>query len=118
MSRRFAVNAVCLLLALVSISGSMAGSGCQAAPAGPPADDPRATADLKLLVSRFQGKPSGSDLAAFEVSHPNTRAAALARFLRGYLAFASADYLSAATALDRRYGCAREGYDAGRAPYT
>ena len=64
------------------------------------ADESKALQDLRLLVARFDGKPSSGDLQSFESSHQNTRAGNLARFLRGYLAFEAGDWGSALAALD------------------
>lgn len=57
---------------------------------------------LAGLLARTEGKPSPADLTAFEGSHRATRAGALARFLRGYLAHESKDFAGAAAAFDGR----------------
>src|SRR6185436_525470 len=41
---------------------------------------------LASLLARTEGRPAPADLMAFESANGGTRAAALARFLRGYLA--------------------------------
>jgi soluble lytic murein transglycosylase len=55
---------------------------------------------LAALMARTSGRPSFEELSAFESSNGGTRAAALARFLRGYLAADSQDWARALAALD------------------
>lgn len=55
---------------------------------------------LASLVARADGRPSPADLTSFESANGGTRAAALARFLRGYLASEARDWTGALAALD------------------
>ncbi len=63
-------------------------------------DSERGISELRSLVASASGKPAANDLAALESKHAGTRAAALARFLRGYLYFTAQNYQAAADALD------------------
>jgi soluble lytic murein transglycosylase len=58
--------------------------------------------ELRALIDGTAGKPDASELAKIESRYPQTRAAALARFLRGYLAFTSQNYAAAVDAFDAR----------------
>jgi soluble lytic murein transglycosylase len=98
MGGRKAIRGTCLVLSMVFVVGMVSGAGCVATPVV--ADESKALQDLRLLVARFDGKPSSGDLQSFEASHPNTRAGNLARFLRGYLASDAGDWGSALAALD------------------
>ncbi|MEW6130480.1 MAG: transglycosylase SLT domain-containing protein [Acidobacteriota bacterium] len=57
---------------------------------------------LGELLESKAGKPSSTDLAQIESRYPQTRAASLARFLRGYLAYTSQNYSAAVDAFDAR----------------
>src|SRR5918999_215680 len=59
-------------------------------------------AELRALVATKSGKPAASDLTAIESRYPDTRAAALARFLLGYLYYSSQNYQAAVEALDAK----------------
>ncbi|HSO73695.1 MAG TPA: hypothetical protein VLU47_02565, partial [Blastocatellia bacterium] len=84
-------------LLIVSLAAPMT-VACQRAP-----NDPnRGLDELRTVVESAGGKPTSAELTRVESRHPKTRAAALARFLRGYLAYSSQDYKSAADALDAR----------------
>jgi outer membrane protein assembly factor BamD (BamD/ComL family) len=65
-------------------------------------DTGRGTAELRALVAAAQGRPAASDLERVESKYPQTRAAALARFLRGYLYYSAQNYAAAVDALDAR----------------
>jgi soluble lytic murein transglycosylase len=65
-------------------------------------DPDRGIAELSSLVEGAQGRPAPADLQRIESAHPRTRAAALARFLRGYLYYNSQNYAAAIDALDAR----------------
>lgn len=58
--------------------------------------------ELRQLLARTDGKPSTADLASFETSRGGTKAATLARVLRGYIAYEAKDWAAAAAALDAR----------------
>lgn len=60
----------------------------------------RGLADLRAIVANSQGKPAASELSRIESKYSNTKAASLARFLRGYLYYNSQSYEAAADALD------------------
>ena len=62
----------------------------------------RGIAELSELVERSQGRPAPADLQKIEANYPRSRAAALARFLRGYLYYNSQNYAAAVDALDAR----------------
>ncbi|HWO00342.1 MAG TPA: transglycosylase SLT domain-containing protein [Blastocatellia bacterium] len=82
---------------IVSLTAPMTVS-CQRA-----ANDPnRGVDELRALVEASGGKPAAAELTRVESRYPKTRAAGLARFLRGYLAYSSQDYKSAIEALDAR----------------
>jgi hypothetical protein len=63
-------------------------------------DAERSISELRALVAASGGKPTAADLARLENKHDKTRAASLARFLRGYLAYSSQNYSGAMDALD------------------
>ncbi len=60
-----------------------------------PVDSGRGMADLRALFSRGR-EPSDAELQAVERKYPNTKAAALARFSRGYRKYVNRDYAAAA----------------------
>src|SRR5918911_2842916 len=62
----------------------------------------RGIAELSALIERAQGRPAPADLQQIEANYPRSRAAALARFLRGYLYYTSQNYAAAVDALDAR----------------
>jgi len=62
------------------------------------ADSARGMADLQALFSR-KGEPSDAEVQAVERRYPNTKAAALARFSRGYRKYVNRDYAAAADLL-------------------
>lgn len=66
------------------------------------ADPERGTAELRALVESAQGRPAANELSRIESAYPHTRAAALARFLRGYLYYSAQNYQAAVDALDAR----------------
>jgi soluble lytic murein transglycosylase len=70
-------------------------SGCR----GTGATD-RGVDELHSLVTASGGRPADEDLLRLESKYPRTRAAALARFLRGYEHFNFKDYDGAISALD------------------
>lgn len=65
-------------------------------------DQGRGAAELRNLVEGSQGRPAPADLSRIESAYPNTRAASLARFLRGYLYYSAQNYQAAIDALDAR----------------
>jgi soluble lytic murein transglycosylase len=73
-------------------------------PAAPEPDAKRdsdpAMPKLASLLARTEGRPAPADLMAFEGANGGTRAAALARFLRGYLAADAQDWSGALAAFD------------------
>ncbi len=56
--------------------------------------------ELRSLVHAASGKPTVAELARIESKYPRTRTAALARFLRGYLAHEAQNYQAAVDAFD------------------
>lgn len=60
----------------------------------------RGLADLRALVESSSGKPAATELSRIESKYSNTKAASLARFLRGYLSYGAKDYQAAIDALD------------------
>ncbi|HKQ04200.1 MAG TPA: transglycosylase SLT domain-containing protein [Blastocatellia bacterium] len=62
----------------------------------------RGIAELSALVESNQGRPAPADLQRIESAYSRSRAAALARFLRGYLYYTSQNYAAAVEALDAR----------------
>ncbi|MBI3652425.1 MAG: transglycosylase SLT domain-containing protein [Acidobacteria bacterium] len=65
-------------------------------------DPQRGVQELRDVVENAAGKPPATELAKIESRFPKTRAAALARFLRGYLAFTAQDYATAVDAFDAK----------------
>src|SRR5258708_29370308 len=63
-------------------------------------DPSRGITELRSLVESAQGHPEAADLQRIEAANPRSRAAALARFLRGYLCYTSQNYSGAIDALD------------------
>lgn len=63
-------------------------------------DPSRGMQELNALLEGSEGKPDPAELSRIESRHPQTRAAALSRFLRGYLAFSAQDYQAAVDAFD------------------
>ncbi len=98
---RSRVSSVVVLLVACAVAGS-ALVGCQfgATPVAEAKEKDPALMRLGNLLARTDGHPSSAELADFEGSVRGTRAAALARFLRGYLAADSQDWSGAAAALD------------------
>ncbi|MFY9607036.1 MAG: transglycosylase SLT domain-containing protein [Blastocatellia bacterium] len=99
-TRRNRAVAASLQAALLIVSlGAPMTVACQRAP-----NDPnRGIDELRTMVEGAGGKPTAAELTRVESRYPKTRAAALARFLRGYLAYSSQDYKSAVDALDARW---------------
>ena len=62
----------------------------------------RGLSELRALVASADGRPAPGDLLRIESEHSDTRAAALAKFLRGYQYYLAKDYKKAAEALDVR----------------
>ncbi|HEY3138075.1 MAG TPA: transglycosylase SLT domain-containing protein [Blastocatellia bacterium] len=71
---------------------------CQRGPKDPDAG----IEELQRLARDGNGKPAVSDLTGIEARYPRSRAAALARFLRGYLYYTVQNYQAANEALDTR----------------
>jgi soluble lytic murein transglycosylase len=67
-----------------------------------PADQQSGMEELRQAVRSASGRPSVEDLTRIESRYSRTRAAALARFLRGYLYYAAQNYPAAIEALDGR----------------
>jgi soluble lytic murein transglycosylase len=65
-------------------------------------DNQRGLQELRALVESAAGKPSAGELAKIESRYGKTRAASLARFLRGYLAYSAQDYAAAVDAFDSK----------------
>jgi soluble lytic murein transglycosylase len=65
-------------------------------------DRDRGAAELRSLIESSQGRPVAADLSRIESAYPHTRAASLARFLRGYLYHSAQNYQAAIDALDAR----------------
>lgn len=84
-------------LLIISLAAPMS-VACQRAPGDPN----RGVEELRRVVEGASGRPTAGELGRVESRYPKTRAAALARFLRGYLAYSSQDYKSAVEALDAR----------------
>ena len=82
---------------ILSLTAPMTAS-CQRAPSDPN----RGIDELRALVESAGGKPATAELIRIESRYPKTRAAALARFLRGYLAYSSQDPKTALDAFDAR----------------
>ena len=83
-----------MLLLLVSTMPMTA--SCQKA-AG---DSERGLQALRALVAGSGGKPRADELLEIERRYNKTRAASLARFLRGYLSYSAQNYAEAIAALD------------------
>jgi peptidoglycan lytic transglycosylase len=94
--RRLLVTALPLILAVSLITPLTA--SCQRKSSEPD----RGVAELRSLVESTQGRPAPADLQRIESNYPRSRAAALARFLRGYLYYTSQNYAAAVDALDAR----------------
>jgi soluble lytic murein transglycosylase len=58
--------------------------------------------ELRALVESTAGKPSATELSKIEARYGKNRTASLARFLRGYLAYAAQDYTAAVDAFDAK----------------
>jgi soluble lytic murein transglycosylase len=58
--------------------------------------------ELRAMIENANGKPAASELAKLESRFAKTRTASLARFLRGYLAYAAQDYSVAIDAFDAK----------------
>ena len=56
--------------------------------------------ELRELVRNAVGRPAPTELARIESRYPRTRAASLARFLRGYICYGAQNYQGAVEALD------------------
>ncbi len=65
-------------------------------------DSERGILELRTLVEGAQGRPAVNELSRIESAYSHTRAAALARFLRGYLYYSAQNYQAATDALDTR----------------
>ena len=65
-------------------------------------DRNRGIDNLRSVVEGAGGKPATGELIRIESGFPKTRAAALARFLRGYLAYLAQDAQAALDAFDAR----------------
>ncbi|MFL6215575.1 MAG: transglycosylase SLT domain-containing protein [Blastocatellia bacterium] len=94
--RRFFARALPLIL-VMSLAAPLNVS-CQRRSADPE----RGISELSALVVSSQGRPAPADLQRIESSYSRSRAAALARFLRGYLYYTSQNYAAAIDALDAR----------------
>jgi peptidoglycan lytic transglycosylase len=84
-------------LLIVSLTAPMT-VACQRAPSDPN----RGIDELRTVVESASGRPTAAELTRVEARYPKTRAAGLARFLRGYLAYLSQDHNYAVDALDAR----------------
>jgi soluble lytic murein transglycosylase len=62
----------------------------------------RGLEELRTLIDAAAGKPDANELSKIESRYPQTRAASLARFLRGYLALTAQNYPVAIDAFDPR----------------
>lgn len=102
MNRGRAVAAT--LLAVVVVSGGFLFGGWDSTIPATLAGQDRGMRELRELVARFEGRPPVVELSRFESGHSRTKAAALARLLRGYLALESGDAAYAASALDESIG--------------
>jgi soluble lytic murein transglycosylase len=106
MNPRIPSRTLYIIVALLLVIGVALGASlrseteaeAQGARRGNPGD--AAIRDLRSLVARTNGEPSAADLMQFESSHGGTKAAALARFLRGYRAAEAKDWSAALVALD------------------
>lgn len=93
--RRRAVSMALPLMLLFSLMVPLTAS-CQRAQGG----NERGIEELRALVANSAGRPSAESLSQIESRHAGTRAAALARFLRGYLYALSQNHQAAIDALD------------------
>lgn len=93
--RHRAVSMALPLMLLFSMMVPLTAS-CQRAQGG----NERAIEELRALVANSAGRPSAESLSQIESRHKGTRAAALARFLRGYLYALSQNHQAAIDALD------------------
>lgn len=66
------------------------------------AEQDRGIEELREFVKSASGRPAIDDLNRIESRFPRTRAAALARFLKGYLYYSAQNYKDAIEALDTR----------------
>jgi soluble lytic murein transglycosylase len=66
------------------------------------AEQNRGIEELRRVVAEASGRPASSELVRIESRFPRTRAAALARFLRGYRCFSDRNYQEANEALSGR----------------
>src|SRR5262249_13924654 len=92
--RRVVVNLLQSLFAFIIAATPMTPS-CQRA-----ADPQRGMQELRTLLDSSGGKPAAEDLSRLESRYSKTRPAALARFLRGYLAYSAQNYQAAIDAFD------------------
>ncbi|HXG91152.1 MAG TPA: transglycosylase SLT domain-containing protein [Blastocatellia bacterium] len=65
-------------------------------------DPVRGIAELRALITSSDGRPAATDLQRIESKYPQTRTAALAKFLRGYLYYSAQNFSAAIDALDAR----------------
>ncbi|MEW6212633.1 MAG: tetratricopeptide repeat protein, partial [Acidobacteriota bacterium] len=93
--RRAVSMALPLVLALSSMLLPLTVS-CQRAQGG----SERGIEELRALVANSSGRPSAESLSQIESKYARTRAAALARFLRGYLYAMEQNHQAAIDALD------------------
>ncbi len=96
---RYAIVAVAFVLTVGAVLGATLRPTSGPASGAALENDP-AMQKLASLLARADGRPPANDLIAFERSNGGTRAAALARFLRGYLAADSQDWSGALAAFD------------------
>ncbi len=85
------------------VIGSMAGGFCatrHCLHAATPREKTAALTELRQSVARAGNQPSEGALASFERRYPNSEAAALARFRRGYDSYQGRNYATAASLLD------------------
>lgn len=97
-NRQTRSSAIVLLPLLVFALITPMTASCQRAAADPEGG----IEELRALVRSSSGKPAVADLTRIESRFPRTRTASLARFLRGYLYYASQNYQSAVEALDAK----------------
>ena len=96
--RRALIAALPATLLIFTLVAPLAAS-CQRRPSDPE----RGISELRALVESSQGRPAANDLSRIESAYSQTRAAALARFLRGYLYYSAQNYQAAIDALDARF---------------
>jgi soluble lytic murein transglycosylase len=92
------VSSVLILPLLIFALVTPATVSCQKAGSDPDSG----IEELRALVRSASGKPAVADLSRIESRFPRTRAASLAKFLRGYLYYASQNYQNAVDALDAK----------------